>query len=207
MQKKVITFDEFVNRVKKYLRAILTELKTHRDTIKRIENTVNGLKSEVDTLKAKIMSIEHRISSAPIPVEKPTPATTTPPEIGVDLESILPELPTPPTALEEKPAEESVQQISIPAPPTPPPSPQPSQPQPQPTQTKQAESELSDLDKYLEKLDKLEIPEAPPIEDISPAPVPEMAPDSGEEEKTVSPDELKKKEKEILEALSEIELA
>ncbi|MEX0568054.1 MAG: hypothetical protein Q6363_002710, partial [Candidatus Njordarchaeota archaeon] len=116
MQKKIITFDEFVSRVKKYLRAILTELKSHRETIKRIENTLDGLKSEVDTLKAKIMSIEHRISGAPVPAEKPTPAVAAPPEIGADLESILPELPVPPTAPAEKPAEEKPQPTSASAP-------------------------------------------------------------------------------------------
>ncbi|MEX0568977.1 MAG: hypothetical protein Q6363_007460, partial [Candidatus Njordarchaeota archaeon] len=88
-----------------------------------------------------------------------------------------------------------------------PPATSPQPPQPQPTQQESPGGDLFDLDKYLEKLDKLEIPEAPPVEEAPSTPVPEMTPDSGEEGKPVNSDELKKKEKDILKALSELEIA
>lgn len=204
-KKQPISFDEFVSRVKKYLRAILTELKAQKNTIKRLEATVNGIKSEVDTLKARILSIEQKVKGAVVSVEKPTAPTPPPPEVGVDLDTILPELPAPPAEVPETSAEMA---------PTPPPAPAETEaPTPSPSAPSPPASggeELFNLDQYLEKLDKLEIPEAPPVEESAPvaeAPIPEMTPESGEETKPVSSEELKKKEKDILKALSELEIA
>jgi len=201
-ETRKLTLEEFVDRVKKYLKIIVQELKKQRSMIENLEKNVGSLKAEVDTIKAKLSRIERRA----VPAVTPVPTETAPEEAtGAELDMVLPEVP--PIEDIEAPAEETkASEMAVPPVPQVPSAPKEQQPPPSGEEKKVEEF---DLEKYLERLEHLEglerveVPEIPSAEEIA---VPEVTPDS-EEGKPVSSKELKKKEKDILKALSELEFA
>lgn len=144
------------------------------------------------------------------------PEIPSPDEVSAPpIEEVLPEVPTTPEhapAPKEKPKTipdiPELPEIPSPtptkAPKTPPAAPAPAAPEP-------SIEDYSDLDKYLDKLDQIveqigvpEISEETPTKEEV---VPEISPEAGEAGTTVSSDELKKKKKDILKALTELESA
>ncbi len=207
-ETKRVTLEEFIERVKKYLKIIVQELKGQKEHLERLEKNVETLKAEVDTIKAKLSRIERRA----MPAIPPTPSA---PEeaIGTELDMVLPEVPSieeleaPRTEAKIEGAEAQEKAESLPVPPVP--SITEERKEVSVSTEKGKVEEEFDLEKYLERLEqlegleKLEVPEVPSAEEIA---IPEVSPDT-EEGKPVSPKELKKKEKDILKALSELEFA
>ena len=206
-ETRKLTLEEFVDRVKKYLKIIVQELKKQRSMIENLKKSVESLKAEVDTIKAKLSRIERRA----VPAVTPVPTETAPEEaIGTELDMVLPEVP-PIEEIEAPKVEASAEETKASEMAVPPVPQVPSAPKEQqvPPSGEEEKVEEFDLEKYLERLEhlegleKVEVPEIPSAEEIA---VPEVTPDS-EEGKPVSPKELKKKEKDILKALSELEFA
>lgn len=195
--KKKMSLEEFVERVKKYLKIIVQEIKNQKDRLEKIEKKVETLKADVDTIKAKISIIERQAMPGIPALSQPKIAETK-----------RVELPTEIPTLEELTIEEKSIEFA-PAPTTTRAETGIITEQREPVAPEKKASEDFDLEKYLERLEqlgnieKLGVSEVPPVEELG---VPEVSPE-GEESKPVSSEELKKKEKDLLKALSELEFA
>lgn len=200
IDKKKMSLEEFIERVKKYLKIIIQELKDQKERLDKLEKKMETLKADVDTVKTKLSMIERQAV--------PGISVPSPPAAAVESRRSEISLEIPPIGELELPAEEVSKPVSTRA--TVPPKPSVAAKEQKPSAvSEKLTSEEFDLEKYLERLEqlgelgKLGASEVPPVEELE---IPEVSPES-EEGKPVSSDELKKKEKDLLKALSELEFA